>query len=269
VWALKDPDEGNLDRLQIVKGWTKNGQIFEKVYDVAWSGQRKRDPRTGKVPAVGNTVDVKNASYTNTIGSVELKTVWTDPDFEPGLDAFYYARVLQIPTPRWSTYDAKQLGLAPLGGVPTSVQERAWSTPIWYTPTTTARQGAAPGLTVADLKQRGGVALDDAQLKQLVVGQTLRVRNTVTGQRIEILYGLDGRRLITSRDGKDGIGDLLAASELSLPAQSASYEIRGGRIITMLEGIPFEATVYKLGDKYLAARSNEFAYANYEVEPVK
>ena len=90
VWAVKDPDDANLDRVQIIKGWTKSGQIFEKIYDVAWSDNRKPDPVTGKVPAVGNTVDVKNATYTNTIGAVELKKVWRDPDFDPSLHAFYY-----------------------------------------------------------------------------------------------------------------------------------------------------------------------------------
>ena len=267
VWAVKDPDDGNLDRIQIVKGWTRSGQIFERVHDVAWSGNRKRDPVTGRVAAVGSTVDIKNASYTNTIGAVELKAVWTDPEFDPSLDAFYYVRVLQIPTPRWSTYDAKRLGVAPPSDVPAAVQERAWSTPIWYTPTAAARQSAARGVTVVELKQKGAVALDDAQLKQLVVGQTLEVRNTVTGQRYEILYGADGRRVITGRDGKPGsAGDFLAVSELSLSAQSAAYEIRGGRIITMLGATPFDVVVYKVGDKYVAARSSEFGYANYEVQ---
>jgi hypothetical protein len=269
VWAVKDPDEANLDRVQIVKGWTKSGQIFEKVYDVAWSGNRKPDGATGKIPDVGNTVDVKNASYTNTIGAVELKTVWTDPDFDSSLDAFYYVRVLQIPTPRWSTYDAKRQGIAPLGGVPATVQERAWSSPIWYTPSAEARKSATRGLTVADLKQKGGAALADAQLKELIVGKVVAVRNTVTGERVEILYGPDGRRMITSRDGKVGTGDLLAASELSVSAQAAEYEIRNGRVVTMLGGTPFEVTIYKLGDKYVAARGNEFGYANYEVESLK
>src|SRR5207342_57777 len=150
---------------------------------------------------------------------------------------FYYVRVLQIPTPRWSTYDSKQQGIPPLAGVPASVQERAWTTPIWYTPAAQLRQAAKPGVTVADVKQRGGVALDDAQLKQLVVGQTLKIRNTVTGQRFEVVYGPDGRRVIASRDGKDSrVGDLLAVSELSLSAQSAQYQIQGGRIVTTLGG---------------------------------
>jgi hypothetical protein len=265
---VKDPEEGNLDRIQIVKGWTKSGQIFERVHDVAWSGNRRRDPTTGRVGPVGNTVDIKNASYTNTIGATELKAVWTDPEFDPSLDAFYYARVLQIPTPRWSTYDAKRLGVPHPSEVPATVQERAWSSPIWYTPAAPARQSAARGVTVADLKQKGAVALDDAQLKQLVVGQTLEIRNTVTGQRYEILYGADGRRVITGRDGKPGpTGDFLAVSELGLSGQSAAYEIRGGRVITMVEGTPFDVAVYKVGDKYVAARSSEFGYANYEVQP--
>jgi hypothetical protein len=269
VWAVKDPDEANLDRIQIVKGWTVNGQIFEKVYDVAWSGNRKLDPMTRKVLPVGNTVDIKNATYTNTIGAVELKAVWTDLEFDASLDAFYYARVLQIPTPRWSTYDAKRLGVPPPTSVPATVQERAWSSPIWYTPTTAARQEAPRGTTVADLKQKGAVALDDAQLKQLIVGQTLDVRNTVTGQRFEILYGDDGRRVITSRDGNPGTtADLLAVSELSLPAQSAAYEIKGGRVVTLIGGTPFDVVVYKVGDKYIAARGSEFGYANYEVQTV-
>src|SRR5690606_15653429 len=115
VWAMKDPVDGNLDRIQIIKGWTKDGQIFEKIFDVAWSGERKPDPVTGQLPSVGNTVDITKASYTNDIGAVELKAVWTDPEFDDSQHAFYYARAIQIPTPRWSTYDAKKLGIAPPG----------------------------------------------------------------------------------------------------------------------------------------------------------
>src|SRR5262245_61201671 len=265
VWAVKDSDDANLDRVQIIKGWTKNGQIFEKIYDVAWSGNRKRDA-AGRVAAVGTTVDIKNASYTNTIGAVELKTVWTDPEFDPSLDAFYYARALQIPTPRWSTYDAKKLGVVPPSDVATTVQERAWSTPIWYSPSAEARKSAQRGVTVADLKQKGATALDDAALKQLVVGKTLTVRNTATGQRFEILYAVDGQRLITSVDGKDAApGEMFAA----LHGGARQYRISNGHITTMLGGTPFQVAVYKVGDKYVAARSNEFGYANYEIEAMK
>jgi hypothetical protein len=134
VWALKDPESGNLDRIQIIKGWQKNGHGLEKIYDVALSDGRKSDPKTGKVPPVGNTVDIKKATYTNDIGDSQLSAVWTDPDFDPTLHAVYYVRVLEIPTPRWSTYDAKTLGIDPPEGVPATIQERAWSLPIWYTP---------------------------------------------------------------------------------------------------------------------------------------
>jgi hypothetical protein len=134
VWALKDPDSGNLDRIQIIKGYYKNGYPWEKIYDVVWSDDRKPDPKTGKLPPVGNTVDIKNASYTNSIGDNELVGMWTDPDFDPSQHAVYYVRVLEIPTPRWSTYDAKALGIEPLSEIPTSIQERAWASPIWYTP---------------------------------------------------------------------------------------------------------------------------------------
>lgn len=153
VWAMKDPDDANLDRIQIIKGWTKGGKIFEHVYDVAWSDGRKPDAKTGKVPAVKSTVDIKNASYTNTVGAVELKKVWRDPDFDPALHAFYYVRVLQIPTPRWSTYDAKKLGVAPPTRVSPTVQERAWTTPIWYSPAAaTADHGTSTARAVASIR---------------------------------------------------------------------------------------------------------------------
>jgi hypothetical protein len=134
VAALKDPMSGNLDRVQIVKGWVDAaGARQEKVYDVAWSGDRKPGAN-GKLPAVGNTVDVANATWTNTIGASELITVWKDPSFDPSLRAVYYVRVLEIPTPRWTTYDAKRFGIAVPEGVPLTTQERAYTSPIWYTP---------------------------------------------------------------------------------------------------------------------------------------
>lgn len=135
VMASKDPKSGNLDRIQIVKGWLDgNGKQHEQVYDVAWSGDRTPDPKTGKVPPVGNTVDAAKAVYINSIGAAELATVWTDPDFDPSERTFYYVRVLEIPTPRWSTRDAVKLGIPIPKGLPVSIQERAWTSPIWYTP---------------------------------------------------------------------------------------------------------------------------------------
>ncbi len=269
VWALKDPDDASLDRIQIIKGWTKQGQIFERVYDVAWSGNRMPDSSTGTVPAVASTVDVKNATYDNSTGAVELKKVWTDPEFDPNVQAFYYARVLQIPTPRWTTYDARRLGVPPRDDVPTTVQERAWSSPIWFSPTEEARKTAGTALTVANLKQNGAVALDDAQLKTFLVGKTMSVRNTVTGQQFEIFYGNDGRRLILAADGKPlgstKAGDVLHSGELGTPAE---YIIQNGQVITTLAGSPFTATVYKAGAKYVAARNNEFGFANYELKEV-
>ncbi|MGH8034698.1 MAG: DUF3604 domain-containing protein, partial [Lysobacterales bacterium] len=135
VWALKDPESGNLDRIQIVKGWVDSvGGQHEAIYDVAWSEGREPDAKTGKLPPVGNTVDIAAATYTNDIGAAELFTVWSDPDFDASLYAFYYARVLEIPTPRWSTIDATRLGIEIPPGLAPSIQERAWSSPIWYTP---------------------------------------------------------------------------------------------------------------------------------------
>ena len=136
VAALKDPIGANLDRYQIVKGWmTKDGKLEEKIYDVAWADSERRKPdANGKLPPVGDTVDVANATWTNTIGAPELATVWTDPDFDPSLPAFYYGRVIEIPTPRWTAYDAKRFGIKPLPGTPLKLTERAYTSPIWYTP---------------------------------------------------------------------------------------------------------------------------------------
>ena len=134
VWAMMDPDNANLDRIQIIKGWIdEKGAPQEKIIDVVWSGERKPGA-DGKLPPVGDTVDVKTAEWTNTIGSPELTGTWVDTEFDPKQNALYYARALQIPTPRWSTYDAVRANLPLLADEPATVQERAWSSPIWYTP---------------------------------------------------------------------------------------------------------------------------------------
>jgi len=134
VAALKDPFSGNLDRVQIVKGWVdKKGNRYEKLYDVAWSGDR-RPGADGKLPPVGNTVDVAKATWTNSIGAPELITVWEDPDFDPDVPAVYYARVLEIPTPRWTAYEAARFNVTLPAEAAMTTQERAYTSPIWYTP---------------------------------------------------------------------------------------------------------------------------------------
>jgi hypothetical protein len=134
IRSLRDADGANLDRVQVIKGWLDAaGKTHEKVYDVAWSGRRKPGA-DGKLPPVGNTVNIKDASYTNAIGAPILSAFWKDPDFNPKQKAFYYVRVLEIPTPRWTTFDAKIFGVALPKDVPASIQERAYTSPIWYTP---------------------------------------------------------------------------------------------------------------------------------------
>jgi len=245
------------------------------------------------VPPIGSTVDIENATYTNTIGAVELKTVWTDPEFDPSLHAFYYARVLEIPTPRWTTIQAKQLGIPPPDIVAATLQERAWSSPIWYTPSAEARKSAKPGTTVADLKKQGATPLNDAQLKTLIVEKSPWLENTVTGEKYQIVYSASGKapsakpakpiepgyvtQQFAANQGElrlrfvgrnvtlpSVIGD---AAEASYLGTSRPYYINNGKIVTALVGTPIEITVYKVGDKYLGARSNEFGYANYEVIP--
>ena len=134
VHAIMDPESGSLDRVQIVKGWVnKDGSIGEKVYDVAWSGDRKMD-KNGKVPSVGNNVNLDDATWSNDIGAVELSKVWTDPNFDATQESFYYVRVIEIPTPRWTLYDKVRYG-AELGPeIKLTTTERAYSSPIWYTP---------------------------------------------------------------------------------------------------------------------------------------
>jgi hypothetical protein len=134
IRAIRDVDGANLDRIQIVKGWLdEEGKPQEKVFDVAWSDDRKPDA-DGKLPAVGNTVNVEEATYDNSIGAAGLQAFWQDPDFDPSQRAFYYVRVLEIPTPRWTTFDAKIFGAKRPDDVPASIQERAYTSPIWYTP---------------------------------------------------------------------------------------------------------------------------------------
>jgi uncharacterized protein DUF3604 len=268
VWAVKDPASANLDRIQVVKGWTQNGQSFEKVFDVVWSGDRKPDKMSGRVPAIRSTVDMEKATYTNDVGSAELKTVWTDPEFDPSLHAFYYVRVLEIPTPRWTLIQSVKSGLQAPDMVPLTGQERAWSSPVWYTPSAEARKNAPAGMTVTELKGKGASALSDAQLKALIVGKGLYMRNNVTGEQFSQLFTAEGHTNVyhvginaampssygkVVKDGYEGL--------------TSPYKIEGGKLVTFVSQQPYALTFYKLGDTYYAARSDEFGYANYEIIP--
>jgi hypothetical protein len=134
VQAAKDPMSGSLDRIQIIKVWPEAGDYREKVFDIVWSAGRKRDPKTGRVPPVRNSVELKSATYDNSVGAPMLSGVWHDPEFEPAKPAVYYARAIEIPTPRWSTLLAVKRDLPLPSHVPATIQERAISSPIWYTP---------------------------------------------------------------------------------------------------------------------------------------
>ena len=135
VAAMKDAYSGNLDRIQIIKGWMNtDGTTDERVYDVAVSNGRQIDAAGRCAQPVGNTVDVANATWKNTIGAPELIAVWKDPEFDRSQHAFYYARVIEIPTPRWTAYEAKRFGIKMPQEVPMVTQERAYTSPIWYSP---------------------------------------------------------------------------------------------------------------------------------------
>jgi hypothetical protein len=134
VMAARDPIGANLDRVQMVKGWLDTkGNLYEKIYSIAWSGERSLSA-TGDLPDVGGTVNLGTASWQNTLGAPQLSTVWHDPDFDPAERAFYYLRVVEIPTPRWTAYDARRYGSAMGAEVPMITRERAYTSPIWYTP---------------------------------------------------------------------------------------------------------------------------------------
>jgi hypothetical protein len=268
VWAVKDPTSANLDRIQVIKGWTQNGQSFEKIFDVAWAGDRTPDKWTGRVPAIQSTVDLEKATYTNSVGSTELKTVWTDPEFDPSLHAFYYARVLEIPTPRWTLIQAVKSGLPPPSIVPLTGQERAWTSPIWYTPSAEARKNAQAGMTVTELKKKGAAALSDAQLKALIVGKAFWLRNNVTGEQFSQNFTTEGQTIVfrigTNAAVPSGFGNVEGDG---YKGRTTPYKIEGGKLITLVSQDPYAFTFYKHGNTYYAARSNEFGYANYEIIP--
>ena len=248
VWAVKDPTSGNLDRIQIIKGWTKNGQSFEKIFDVAWAGDRKPDKWSGRVPAIQSTVNIEKATYENSVGATELKTVWSDPEFDASLHAFYYARVLEIPTPRWTLIQAVKAGIPPPDVVPLTGQERAWSSPIWYTPSAEARKNAAAGMTVADLKKKGATSLNNAAAQ----GSGRRQGFLAAQQchRRAVQRKLHGRR---SHDRVPRRQECRHAQRLRqrrarwLPGKTSPYKIEGDKLITCVSQDPYSMDVPQTG----------------------
>jgi len=259
IWAEKDPDGANLDRIQVVKGWAKHGQSFEKIYNVAWSGNRSPDVKTGRLAPVGNTVDVAKATYSNTIGADKLSVVWQDPEFDPTLRAFYYVRVLEIPTPRWTTFDAKELKIT--APDPATLQERAYTTPIWYTPTDAElAKGREKALTIAGLQKKKAKALSTEQIKELVVGKEGRIKNLLTGAEFDAYWGEDGMRTLAATAA--------FASEHGQGAAKNPYQIADGKLSSRLDdGSVFSSRVFQFQGRYLGARDDEAGFVNYEFFP--
>jgi hypothetical protein len=211
---------------------------------------------------------METATYTNDVGATELKTVWSDPEFDPSLHAFYYVRVLEIPTPRWTLIQAVQSGLPPPDVVPLTGQERAWSSPIWYTPSAEARANAAAGMTVAALQKQGAKALSDAQLKALIVGKAFWLRNDVTGEQFSQSFTDDGQMIVYRVGTNDAVPSGFGNVERGgYHGTTSPYKIEGGKLVTLVSQHPYALTFYKLGDTTYASRSNEFGFANYEIIP--
>ncbi len=257
VWAGSDSSGPDLDRIQIVKGWAQSGQSFERVYDVVWAGDRK--PISGRLPSLGNTVNPVTATYENTIGEKALLGSWTDEDFDPGADAFYYLRVLAIPTPRWTTIDAVSLGVDPPTNVPLFQQDRAWSSPIWYKPSSTDRRKLS--VTVAELIDRGAQRLDSAALEERFRGRTIKVSNLVANRNFDIQLGHDGYQSIVAVDGRPASDEERRGHDMSA---SIKYEFSKDSVAVSIGGAEIQIAVFQHDGRYLAARSDEYGFVNYE-----
>jgi hypothetical protein len=214
---------------------------------------------TGRLPPVGNTVDIAKATYSNTIGGDKLSAVWQDPEFDPTLRAFYYVRVLEIPTPRWSAFDAKKLGIT--APDPTTLQERAFTSPIWYTPTDAElAKGREKALTVAGLEKDKAKALTTDEIKQVLVGKEVRIKNLATGAEYDAAYGEDGLRTLAATAG---FGSAHGQGVAKNP-----YAIKDGKLSSQLDdGSRTSSRLFKQGSRYLAALDDEAGYVNYEVFP--
>jgi hypothetical protein len=247
----------------VVKGWTKHGLTYEKIYDVAWAGDRQVNPETGLVPPIGSTVDALNGTYSNTIGSAELSAVWEDPDFDPTASAFYYVRALEIPTPRYSLRDAAELGIKPNPVSQAEIQERVWSSPIWYTPSADdLARGEADALTVTELQQSGAQMLTTPDITNLVVGNTLKITNRITGAEFLGFYQPDGTWFL----GESSNYASLHTGELESIAPT-KYTVEDNLLkFNLRDDSDFTAIIFRQGDQLFAARSDEIGYVNYALE---
>ena len=270
VHAAKDPKEANLDRIQIIKGWLgTDGRTREKIYDLALS-----DGRSNGSQMVGNTVDLKTGKYTNDIGAKELATVWRDPDFDPGLRAFYYVRVIQIPTPRHSLLDAISLGIDPKETHhPSTIQERAYSSPIWYTPEPSILKQVAErpmatteGLTVSQIAGDGYSQMSSEDIRSHLLGKTLLLKDLSSGQVYQGALLESGKRMLKdtgvaaeqrTQAAFHGGGPLLMGE--------ADYEIRDDMIVSTDGLRTISSRLYRKGDRILAARDVDGGTIKFEV----
>jgi hypothetical protein len=270
IHATKDPKEANLDRIQVIKGWLNtDGTVQERVYDVVLSDGR----RDGAV-AVGNTVDPASGTYTNDIGDPELVAVWRDPDFDPGLRAFYYVRVLQIPTPRHSLYDAIALGIDPQETKhPSIIQERAYSSPIWYTPAPGVLKAVAEttvtpaaGLTVQSVLADGFSQMSGGAIRSELLGKTLLLKDLASGWVYEGALLESGRRVL-KHAGVDDAQIAQAAYHGGGPLLmgESDYEIRDDSIVSTDGLRTITSTLYRKGDRIVAARDVDGGAVNFEV----
>ena len=270
ISALKDSNSGNLDRIQVVKGWADHkGKTYEKIFDVAWSGDRKIGA-DGKLPPVGNTVNLETGKYTNTIGEVALSTVWTDPEFDPNLSAFYYVRVLEIPTPRYSLLDAIALNMDPSEtGQPATIQERAYSSPIWYTPARTSETVGvlAPDsatLTIEALLADGFVRMSADEIDRTIMGNQLQIHDLITGLVYAAVASDGSRSLELTDQQKDrAIGSLFHGGPLLIG--DATFEIEGDRVISSDGVTTVAASLLRKGEKIYAARDIDRGRVNFEI----
>lgn len=271
VWATKDPaiESGNLDRIQVVKGWTKHGLTHEQIYDVVWAptdkngNTREINGNTGKLSPIGSTVDVLSGSFTNTIGEAELSEVWTDPDFDPTVRTFYYLRALEIPTPRYSTRDAAELGIVPNPISATEIQERAWSSPIWYTPSPEdLAAGEAEALTVDKVTQDGFKLLTTQQIKKLVRGNDLQIANRVTDEAFIGFFQKNGTWFL----GESASSAPLHTGELEAAAPLKYTVADNEPSFNLKDGSEFTAQLFQKDGRVLAAREDEIGYVNYELK---